>query len=84
MFAVIKRIAQLILNLGTIRMSQTKNIIAIDKRFNETFRFDGKEMPATFRRQPEWVFVVTYRKFQENRNNIVGAYYRRKLAAIEL
>ena len=55
----------------------------MDKRFNETFRFDGEKMPASFKRQPEWKFIVTYRKFQANRNNIVGAYYRYKLDCVE-
>lgn len=83
MFGIIKKIAKLILNLRTIQLKQVETIIAADKRFNETFRFGGKKMPMSFKRQPEWTFIVAYRKFQANRSNIVGVYYRHKLNRIE-
>ena len=76
MFAIIKKIAKLIGNSRTIQLKKVESIIAIDKRFNETFRFSGKEMSASFRRQPEWKFIVAYRRFQANRDNVVGIYYR--------
>ena len=83
MFAIIKKIAKLIGNSRTIQLKKVESIIAIDKRFNETFRFSGKEMSASFRRQPEWKFIVAYRRFQANRDNVVGIYYRYKLDCIE-
>lgn len=83
MFGIIKRIAKLILNSRTIQLKQVKTVIEVDKRFNETFRFDGKKMPASFKRQSEWKFIVAYRIFQVNRSNIIGAYYRHKLDCIE-
>lgn len=82
-FAFVKRNVRLILNIRTTQFKKVKSIIEIDKRFNETFRFGGKKMPASFRRQPEWRFIVAYRKFQANRDNILGIYYRHKLNSIE-
>lgn len=83
MLAIVKRIVKRILSLRKIQIEQAERIIAVDKRFNETFRFGGQKMPASFRRQPEWKFIVAYRRFQANRNNIVGVYYRYKLDRIE-
>jgi serine acetyltransferase/coenzyme F420-reducing hydrogenase beta subunit len=81
--ARIKKIAKLIFDCRNIKIKPVKECIAADKRFNETFRFGGREMPASFKRQPEWKFIVAYRKYQANRGNIVGAYYRHKLDAME-
>ncbi|MCS2370540.1 serine acetyltransferase [Phocaeicola vulgatus] len=58
-------------------------MIEIDKRFNETFRFGGNKMSSHFKRQPEWKFIVTYRKFQANADNVLGVYYRWRLTRIE-
>ncbi len=79
----VKRNIKLILNIKIVQFKKVKVMIEIDKRFNETFRFGGNEMPASFRRQPEWRFIVAYRKYQANRDNLIGVYYRRKLARIE-
>lgn len=68
---------------GCRKFQSAKASIAADKRFNETFRFGGEKMPANFKRQPEWKFIVAYRKYQINRDNIIGWYYRRKLELIE-
>jgi serine acetyltransferase/coenzyme F420-reducing hydrogenase beta subunit len=76
-------IVKLIYACRKVQIKSVKASIAADKRFNETFRFDGKKMPASFKRQPEWKFIVAYRKFQANRGNIIGAYYRHKLDRIE-
>lgn len=81
--ARIYKIVKLIYNCRKFRIKSVKAIVAADKRFNETFRFDGKKMPNSFKRQPEWKFIVTYRKFQANRDNIIGVYYRKKLDLIE-
>ena len=81
--ARINKIAKLIYNCRNIKIDLVKASIAADKRFNETFRFGGKKMPKHFKRQPEWTFIVAYRKFQANSDNIIGAYYRQKLDRIE-
>lgn len=83
MLGIIKKGIKLILNLNTIQMHPAWKMIAVDKRFNETFRFGGNKMPANFKRQPEWKFIVYYRKYQANIENLVGIYYRHKLAVIE-
>lgn len=83
MFTILEKITKLIRNLRTIQFKQVETIIAVDKRFNETFRFGGKQMPASFKRQPEWRFIVTYRKFQANKDNVLGIYYQYKLDCIE-
>jgi len=83
MFAIIKKAAKLMLGLPKIQMTLPPDIIGADKRFNETFRFDGNAMPAHFKRQPEWKFIVTYRKYQANVDNVLGVYYRWKLIRIE-
>lgn len=79
----IYKIAKLIYGSRKIQIKSVKAIIAADKRFNETFRFNGSKMPKNFKRQPEWKFIVAYRKFQANRDNIIGVYYRKKLDSIE-
>jgi serine O-acetyltransferase len=81
--ARINRIAKLIYGCRKIQIKSVKATITADKRFNETFRFGGRKMPASFKRQPEWKFIVAYRRFQANRDNIIGAYYRHKLDNIE-
>lgn len=83
MFTILEKIAKLIRNLRTIQFKQVETVIAVDKRFNETFRFGGNQMSASFKRQPEWKFIITYRKFQANRDNVLGIYYRYKLDRIE-
>lgn len=83
MFGILKKIIKLMLNLNTIQIKQPQRMIEADKRFNETFRFGGNKMPSHFKRQPEWRFIVAYRKFQANVNNILGVYYRWKLIRIE-
>lgn len=83
MLDVIKKIVKLLLNLKTLRFKQAKEFIAVDRKFNETFRFGGNKMPYKFKQQPEWKFIVAYRKFQLNRGNIVGFYYRYKLERLE-
>ena len=62
----IKKIIRLVLSLKTVRMRPVREMIAADKRFNETFRFGGNKMPASFRRQPEWKFIKFYRKYHED------------------
>lgn len=79
----IKKIIRLVLSLKTVRMRPVREMIAADKRFNETFRFGGNKMPASFRRQPEWKFIICYRKYQANVGNLLGYYYRHKLSVIE-
>jgi serine acetyltransferase/coenzyme F420-reducing hydrogenase beta subunit len=81
--ARIIQIAKLMYGCRKIQFKSVKDIIAADMRFNETFRFDGKKMPASFKRQPEWKFIVAYRKYQANRDNLAGAFYRWKLDRIE-
>lgn len=83
MFGIIKKSVKLLLNLKTLQFKQTKEFIAVDRKFNETFRFGGNKMPHSFKQQPEWKFIVAYRQFQLNRGNIVGLYYRYKLERIE-
>lgn len=83
MSGIIKKIIKLMLNLNTIQIKQPQRMIEADKRFNETFRFGGKKMSSYFKRQPEWEFIVTYRKFQANVDNVLGVYYRWKLIRIE-
>lgn len=83
MLVVIKKIMKLLLSVNTIRIKQANVAIAVDKRFNETFRFNGNKLPASFKRQPEWTFIVAYRKFQLNKDNVLGIYYRYKLDRIE-
>ena len=79
----IKKIIKLVFSLRTVRMHSAREMIAADKRFNETFRFGGNRMPASFRRQPEWRFIVCYRKYQANIGNLAGIYFRHKLAVLE-
>jgi serine acetyltransferase/coenzyme F420-reducing hydrogenase beta subunit len=79
----IKTFVKLIYGCRKIQFKSVKASIAADKRFNETFRFGGRKMPTSFKRQPEWKFIVAYRKFQANRGNIIGAYFRHKLDNIE-
>lgn len=81
--ARVYNIAGLIYGCRKIQIKPIKEIILMDKRFNETFRFGGKKMPKNFKRQPEWTFIVAYRKYQANRGNLIGEYYRRKLDRIE-
>lgn len=83
MLIVIKKILKLLFSLKTIQLKQVKEVIAVDRRFNETFRFNGNKMPSSFKKQPEWKFIVAYRKFQLNKNNVLGIYYRFKLDIIE-
>ena len=83
MLGIIKKIIKLILSLKTVRMRPAQEMIAADKRLNETFRFGGNKMPASFMRQPEWKFIVYYRKYQANIGNIAGIYYCHKLAVME-
>lgn len=83
MFGKVQKALRLLLNLKTIRMRQAYEMIAADRRFNETFRFGGKKMPGGFKCQPEWQFIVVYRKYQANRDNIVGIYYRYRLDRVE-
>lgn len=83
MLGIIKKIVKLVYSLKTVQMRPAWEMIAADKRFNEIFRFGGNKMPASFRRQPEWKFIVCYRKYQANIGNPAGIYYRCKLAAIE-
>ncbi len=64
------------------RIRRSQEMIAADRRFNETFRFGGEAMPQSFKRQAEWRFITAYRRFQANTDNAIGAYYRKKLARI--
>lgn len=83
MFAKLKKIVRLVSNISMDTSKLMKEYIASDKRFNETFRFGGNKMPASFRREPEWQFIILYRKFQFNRDNILGLYYRYRLRSME-
>lgn len=79
----IYNIAKLIYDCRKIQIKSANVNIVADKRFNEMFRFGGEQMPKNFRKQPEWVFIVVYRRYQANRGNIIGEYYRWKLDRIE-
>ena len=81
--SVIRKVARLVLNISLARIKEAKNMISADKRFNESFRFEGNVMPRKFKREPEWKFIVAYRMFQSNKDNMIGVYYRSKLARIE-
>lgn len=83
MLGIIKKYVRLVLGLKNVRMRPALEMIAADRRFNETFRFGGNKMPTSFKRQPEWRFIVCYRKYQANIGNLAGIYYRHKLAVIE-
>lgn len=60
-----------------------EDAITADRRFNETFRFGGNPMPKDFRKSPEWVCIVLYRKYQTNPSNIWHQYYKKKLHRFE-
>lgn len=83
MFSYIRKISKIISSIKDIRINEAKEALEIDKKFNESFRFGGKEMPTHFKRQPEWLFIVAYRKYQVNKNNILGRLYRYRLDRIE-
>lgn len=83
MFDKVKKSLRLLLSLKAVNMQQACEMIEADRRFNETFRFGGKKMPRGFKCQPEWQFIVAYRKYQVNRGNIAGVYYRYRLDCIE-
>ena len=84
MLGILKKIIKLTLNLNTIQIKQPQRMIEIDKRFNETFRFGGKQNVLTFSSgNPNGKFIVTYRKFQANADNVLGVYYRWQLTRIE-
>lgn len=80
---IIKKIARLVINVSVARIREAKSMIETDRKFNESFRFGGNAMPKSFKREPEWKFIVAYRMFQANRDNLIGFYYRKKLARIE-
>lgn len=83
MFIYFKKIVKLVLSISKVQLKIPSEIIEADKRFNETFRFNGNTMPSHFKQEPEWRFIVVYRKFQINKDNIIGLYYRRRLKRIE-
>lgn len=83
MLGIIEKILKHLYSLKSIQWKKVNEIIAVDRRFNETFRFAGGKMPTSFKRQPEWTFIVTYRKYQLNKDNILGLYYRYKMNYIE-
>jgi serine O-acetyltransferase len=77
------KIMKLLYECRKIRFKSIKIIIAEDIRFNQSFRFNNNKMPSSFKRSPEWKFIVVYRKYQANRENIIGLYYRACLNRIE-
>lgn len=83
MYTFFREIVKSMFGMNTIQIKPPQRMIEVDKRFNETFRFGGSEMTSFFKKQPEWKFIVVYRKFQANVNNVLGVYYRWKLACIE-
>lgn len=83
MLAFIKKITKALSSLQRAKLALPAEIIEADRRFNETFRFGGKSMPRHFKKQPEWKFIVMYRKFQINRDNALGVYYRWRLSCWE-
>lgn len=83
MLGIIEKVLKHLYGLKTIQWKKVDEVIGIDRRFNETFRFAGNKMPASFKRQPEWTFIVAYRKYQLNKDNILGIIYRHKLNHIE-
>ena len=83
MLSFFKKKAGLILNLSIAHIKEAMDMVAVDRRFNESFRFQGSAMPRAFKREPEWKFIFAYRMFQANKDNLIGVYYRRKLARLE-
>jgi serine acetyltransferase/coenzyme F420-reducing hydrogenase beta subunit len=77
--ATIRRVVKLTAKSFVYPYSGAKQILSEDKKFNETFRFDSKQMPRSFKSAPEWKIIVLYRKYQANSNNIFGMYYKYKL-----
>lgn len=73
-----RKIIKLITNLLFHRKG-IKQILSEDKKFNETFRFDSRKMPRSFKNAPEWKIIVLYRKYQANYDNILKRYYKYKL-----
>ena len=83
MYRYLKRIIRQIYSLKSVDFKSAQAALVVDKRFNESFRFNGREMTKSFKRQPEWKFIVTYRKYQSNKDNLAGRYYRYKLDKLE-
>lgn len=78
-----KRIKKLLFALRLNRFKEARVMIEADRRFNESFRFDGDKMPRRFKCEPEWKFIVLYRHFQANRDNLLGIYYNNRLKRLE-
>ncbi|GHV70002.1 hypothetical protein AGMMS49928_15580 [Spirochaetia bacterium] len=76
---IIRRIVKLTVKSFIYPYSSGKQMLTEDKIFNETFRFDGRKMPRSFKCAPEWKTIVLYRKYQANRNNIFSMYYKYRL-----
>lgn len=83
MLSIIKKLARQVYGLRNVRLKEPKEAINADRRFNETFRFGGNKMPSQFKREPEWRFIVAYRRYQYNKENLLGRYYRWKLRRME-
>ena len=46
MFINIKRIIKLLLSIKDVNIASANKMLAVDRKFNETFRFKGKKMPG--------------------------------------
>ena len=58
-------------------------MIKNDYEFNASFRGTEK-LSHSFMKSYEWKTIKCYRKFQTNRENILGIWYKRKLHRLEL
>lgn len=79
----IKRIIKVLLSIKDINIASANEMLAADRKFNETFRFRGKKMPRYFTQEPEWRVIVAYRRYQANIGNIAGCFYLWRLARLE-
>lgn len=61
-----------------------KTIIAIDEKFNASFRNGTDKLTKCEKKQIEFVAVKLYRKYQVNNDNFWEIYYRKKLRKFAL
>lgn len=76
-------ISKLLLSIKDINFASANEMLAADRKFNESFRFRGEKMPGHFTREPEWRVIVAYRRYQSNIGNIAGYLYLWKLNRLE-
>lgn len=73
---------KLILPQFYIRNNSYKKVLQYDYEFNAAFR-DTRKLSRSFLKGYEWKYIVLYRKYQSNYNNIWGKYFEWRLKRLE-